>query len=57
MTAMATILTGLTDLTTALLGVATSVVTTIVGQPLLLIPVLIGFVGSGIGIFSRLRHG
>ena len=54
---LTTILNGMTDVTTALVGVVTSVVTLVVAQPLLLIPVLMGFVGGGIGLFSKLRHG
>ena len=56
-TAMAQILTGLTDITTSLTGVVTSVATTVVATPLLLIPVLVGFIGGGIMLFSKLRHG
>lgn len=54
---MSAILTGMTEVTTALTGVVTSVITVVIAQPLLLIPVLMGFVGAGIGLFSRLRHG
>lgn len=52
---MTSILAGMTEVTTAVLGVVTSTVTTIVGQPLLLIPVLIGFIGFGIKLFKSIR--
>lgn len=54
---MAAILLGLTDVSSALLTIVGDVVAAVVAAPLLLIPLLMGFVGSGIGIFSRLRHG
>ncbi|OPX42451.1 hypothetical protein CLHUN_35870 [Ruminiclostridium hungatei] len=54
---MSTILSGLTDVTTALISVCTSLVTAVVSQPLLLVSVLMGMVGGGIALFKSLRHG
>jgi len=57
MTTMSAILGDLGSVTGSLTTVAGTIVTTIVNQPLLLIPVLMGFVGGGIMLFSKLRHG
>ena len=54
---MTAILAGIGDVTTALTDVVTSVVTVVVATPLLLIPVLTGFIGGGIMLFSKLRRG
>lgn len=57
MTTMGAILADMGSVTGSLTTVAGTLITTIVGQPLLLIPVLMGFVGGGIMLFQRLRHG
>ena len=54
---MAAILAGISDVTTALTDVVSAVVTVVVATPLLLIPVLTGFIGGGIMLFSKLRRG
>lgn len=53
--AMSTLLTGLTDLTTAILGVAGSVIDTVIGEPLLLIPVFMGLMISGVAFVKSFR--
>lgn len=57
MTPIQTILAGIGNVTTALTGVVTSVATVVVATPLLLIPVLTGFIGGGIMLFAKLRRG
>lgn len=48
-------LSNVTTIFTSLLSVVTSVVTAIVGAPLLLIPILMGLIVTGIGIFKKMR--
>lgn len=50
---MATLLTNIGDIVTASITWATSFVTFITGQPLVLLCVLIAFIGTGIGILKR----
>lgn len=51
---MATLLSTITEIFTAAVGWVGTVSSTITGNPLLLIGVVIGFIGTGIGLFSRL---
>lgn len=52
---MGSILSDAGTISTTLFTVVSSVVNTIVGQPLLLIPVLFGLTVAGIGIFKRIK--
>ena len=51
---MATVLSTITEVFTAAVGCVGTVAETVSGNPLLLIGVVIGFIGTGIGLFSRL---
>ena len=51
---MATLLTSIGDVFEAAIGWVGTVAETVAGNPLLLIGVVIGFIGVGIGLFSRL---
>lgn len=51
---MATVLSTITEVFTASVGWVGTVAETVAGNPLLLIGVVIGFIGTGIGLFSRL---
>lgn len=51
---MATLLTTITQIFTAAVGWVGTVAETVAGNPILLIGVVIGFIGTGIGLFSRL---
>ena len=51
---MATVLSTITEVFTAAIGWVGTVTETVAGNPLLLIGVVIGFIGTGIGLFSRL---
>ncbi len=51
---MATVLSTITEVFTAAVGWVGTVAETVSGNPLLLIGVVIGFIGTGIGLFSRL---
>lgn len=55
-TTMATIITAIGDIFEAGMDWAATVGTTVVGNPLLLFGVTIGFVGLGVGLFKRLLH-
>lgn len=57
LTPIQVILEGMGAVTTAITSVVGSVISVIVGQPLLLIPVLVGFIGMGFGLLQKLRHG
>ena len=57
MTTMGAIIADMGQVTGTLTTTAGTIVSTVVGQPLLLIPVLMGFVGGGIMLFQKLRHG
>lgn len=50
---MEIILTSVGLVVTAIVGYIGTVVTAVVGQPLLLIPVGIGLLGSGVGLVKR----
>lgn len=50
------ILSALTEIFTAVIGYVGTVATTITGQPLLLIFVLIPIIGLGVGLFRRLLN-
>lgn len=51
---MATVLSTITEVFTAAVGWVGTVSETVVNNPLLLVGVVIGFIGTGIGLFSRL---
>ena len=51
---MATLISIITEVFTAAVGWVGTVATTVAGNPLLLIGVVIGFIGIGVGLFSRL---
>lgn len=51
---MATVLSTITEVFTAAVGWVGTVAETVANNPLLLIGVVIGFIGTGIGLFSRL---
>ena len=51
---MAAVLSTITEVFTAAVGWVGTVAETVAGNPLLLIGVVIGFIGTGIGLFSRL---
>lgn len=51
---MATVLSTITEVFTAAVGWVGTVADTVASNPLLLIGVVIGFIGTGIGLFSRL---
>ena len=51
---MATVLSTITEVFTAALGWFGTVSETVVSNPLLLVGVVIGFIGTGISLFSRL---
>lgn len=51
---MATLLSTITDVFTAAIGWVGTVAETVAANPLLLVGVVIGFIGLGIGLFSRL---
>ena len=50
------IISALTEIFTAVIGYVGTVATTITGQPLLLIFVLIPIIGLGVGLFKRLLN-
>lgn len=54
-TEMATLLTGLTDFTGAILTIAGSVVNKVVDYPLLLIPVFMGLMVSGVAFVKSFK--
>ena len=51
---MASVLSTITEVFTAAVGWVGTVAETVAGNPLLLVGVVIGFIGTGIGLFSRL---
>ena len=51
---MATLISTITEVFTAAVGWVGTVATTVASNPLLLIGVVIGFIGIGVGLFSRL---
>lgn len=51
---MGTVLSTITEVFTAAVGWVGTVAETVASNPLLLIGVVIGFIGTGIGLFSRL---
>ena len=51
---MAAVLSTITEVFTAAVGWVGTVAETVAGNPLLLIGIVIGFIGTGIGLFSRL---
>lgn len=51
---MATVLSTITEVFTAAVGWVGTVSETVVSNPLLLVGVVIGFIGTGISLFSRL---
>lgn len=51
---MGTVLSTITEVFTAAVGWVGTVSETVVNNPLLLVGVVIGFIGTGIGLFSRL---
>lgn len=51
---MASVLSTITEVFTAAVGWVGTVSETVVNNPLLLVGVVIGFIGTGIGLFSRL---
>lgn len=51
---MATVLSSITEVFTAAVGWVGTVAETVAEEPLLLIGVVVGFVGLGVGLFSRL---
>ena len=51
---MASVLGSITEVFTAAVGWVGTVAETVAGNPLLLVGVVIGFIGTGIGLFSRL---
>lgn len=53
---MTQIISNLTEIFTAVIGYVSTVATTITGQPLLLIFVLIPIIGLGVGLFRRLLN-
>lgn len=53
---MATVIAAITEVFTAAIGWMSTVATTVAGNPLLLIGIVLGFIGVGIGLFSRLLH-
>ena len=53
---MADILSSITSIVTSAISWLTQVVTAVTGQPILLLFVVFGFVGTGIGIFRRLTR-
>lgn len=55
-TTMTAIISALTEVFTAVIGYVGTVATTITGQPLLLLFVLIPLIGLGVGLFRRLLN-
>ena len=53
---MASVLASITEVFTAATGWVATVAEIVAGNPLLLIGVVIGFIGVGITLFSRLLH-
>lgn len=51
---MATLISTITEVFTAAVGWVGTVATTVASNPLFLIGVVIGFIGIGVGLFSRL---
>lgn len=51
---MATLLSTITEVFTSAIGWVGTVAETVAGNPLLLIGCVIGFIGLGVGLFSRL---
>ena len=51
---LANMLSTITQVFTAAVGWVGTVAETVAGNPLLLVGVVIGFIGTGIGLFSRL---
>ncbi len=51
---MATLISTITEVFTAAIGWVGTVATTVASNPLLLIGCVIGFIGLGVGLFSRL---
>ncbi len=51
---MATLISTITEVFTAAIGWVGTVATTVASNPLLLIGCIIGFIGLGVGLFSRL---
>ena len=51
---MATLISTITEVFPAAVGWVGTVATTVASNPLLLIGVVIGFIGIGVGLFSRL---
>lgn len=55
-TTITAIISALTEVFTAVIGYVGTVATTITGQPLLLLFVLIPLIGLGVGLFRRLLN-
>lgn len=53
---LATVITSIGDVFTAGLGWVGQVAATVAGEPLLLLPYALAFVGVGIGLFASLAH-
>lgn len=53
---LASVISSIGEVFTAAMGWAGTVGTTIVGTPILLIGVVIGFVGVGVGLFKRMLN-
>lgn len=51
---MDTLISTITSIFTAAIGWVGTVAETVAGQPLLLLGVVLGFIGVGVGLFSRL---
>jgi hypothetical protein len=52
---MTALLANVTEVSTTLFSIATTAVTTVVANPLLLVFFSIAIVGAGVGLFQRLR--
>ena len=50
---MATIMTSMTSVVTTVTGFVTTIVGVVVGQPLLLIPIGLGLLGSGVALVKK----
>ena len=53
---MTELLSTVTEVFTAAVGWVGTVATTIIGEPLLLIGVVMGFIGVGVGLFRRMLN-
>lgn len=55
MTAMETLLTGFTSVTTSVIAMSGKIITFVVDKPLLLIPIAMAFMGAGIGLVKSFK--